>query len=1124
MQAGELPKRVKQVVDQIQASVFVGKGDVKEVPKIYQKYVAGIVHVLQRTLAFGRVAGAASVIPLAPNFPAPLPVLSDSYPEYVDDSMRFEPGQLLLRRPHVAAGEGRTQVLVIAKEGGRFERAIGGDVVELSISFDDCDQVVLPWYPLPTTQSGAVGDIRAVQKDVERLNEIRKHYKDACNKCEGASKQKAAQEVGKAAKTVVQLLAVLSLDKRFTSELSKSVMRASDITQLTGAIGEIELESLGAKILLRTGTKGARLYAGGSALNVRLDGRWVDAEVVDSTTVRTESGEVPLRLHPWNHAPRRLPSSSFEELRSYHVAALRSDHAHVFDALTGTKLDVLEQCVAIGVDRAAESGANDALTEVTNASSLAAWLHQLHAQLCAGDHTERPAGVLLTGRPASGKTSLLSQVVMHSIDRDGGELVPIVIKVQVLQTRLLAEPNTFSSAWNWVDGFLRLEHKATGLQRYHMLRQAMMARRALLLLDGLDEGGLMRSKIERHVLEVLAPQGHTIFATSRPRPAKDTEFDGFHRLQLLPLTEEQQKLAVERRLGVQRAQVLLPYLQDKVPRDEEQNRITNNPLVLSMMISMFELRQGMLTERQGMPETVVELYEEATKAMLSRAGSMDRLRASIGDDAQAFCTMRDLVQAIFFKAHVAETRVITKEMAWTAVQQLPGSTKAFDLLIELVKQDQMPLLSLLEDSQQELTMQAAHLSFQEFFAARAICKGSQLQTPPWQLPQWWLHSIRFGVEMYKLAGEQLQAGVSRSLDEHTPGGERPWGDKFVAGLLQAAGVFQDALNGETATSVQVPRISASARIDVLTSALALGSVLRAKAHIDEARVDRAVLPLSKLRADLTELTLTDVGDCDLAVLAGVLEAGRQSKSWTLSLKRSTQFGHDGATALARAPSLTRVDLTQTKMGNAQMVAIGRALLDCADSFLRSLNCAAFDLPVGANTMSGRKNMGDAGAVLLAGVLKFNNVLTELNLRACQIGDQGASDLAKALKANAVVTTVDLLKNNIGNEAATRLAEVLQQHDTLTTLCGIKPDEMVDLSQDALGPADGFLIAADLRVNATCTTLHLGRNNITDQGAVALADALEANNSLMLKKLVVPGLVEKNAQLIGACRKRGVKLF
>ena len=39
-----------------------------------------------------------------------------------------------------------------------------------------------------------------------------------------------------------------------------------------------------------------------------------------------------------------------------------------------------------------------------------------------------------------------------------------------------------------------------------MLRQAMMARRALLLIDGLDEGGRKRAEIERHVAEVLAPQ------------------------------------------------------------------------------------------------------------------------------------------------------------------------------------------------------------------------------------------------------------------------------------------------------------------------------------------------------------------------------------------------------------------------------------------------------------------------------------------------------------------------------------------------------------------------------------------------------------------------------------------
>ena len=44
----------------------------------------------------------------------------------------------------------------------------------------------------------------------------------------------------------------------------------------------------------------------------------------------------------------------------------------------------------------------------------------------------------------------------------------------------------------------------------------MMARRALLLLDGLDEAGQIRDEMERHVVEVLAPQGHVILATSRP--------------------------------------------------------------------------------------------------------------------------------------------------------------------------------------------------------------------------------------------------------------------------------------------------------------------------------------------------------------------------------------------------------------------------------------------------------------------------------------------------------------------------------------------------------------------------------------------------------------------------------
>ena len=76
--------------------------------------------------------------------------------------------------------------------------------------------------------------------------------------------------------------------------------------------------------------------------------------------------------------------------------------------------------------------------------------------------------------------------------------MPIVIKVQLLQAKLFEAPEAFASRWNWVDAYLRLVYYAEKPEVYRMLRQAMMARRALLLIDGLDEGGASRGSIERH--------------------------------------------------------------------------------------------------------------------------------------------------------------------------------------------------------------------------------------------------------------------------------------------------------------------------------------------------------------------------------------------------------------------------------------------------------------------------------------------------------------------------------------------------------------------------------------------------------------------------------------------------
>ena len=162
----------------------------------------------------------------------------------------------------------------------------------------------------------------------------------------------------------------------------------------------------------------------------------------------------------------------------------------------------------------------------------------------------------------------------------------------------------------------------------------------MLPVAGLDEGGQIRDQIERHVTEVLAPQGHVMLVSSRPAGINEERFEGFHRVHLQPLTPVQQKAAIELRLGCKRAQELLPYL-ERVPLDAETGqRVTGNPLMLSMVASVFEIRQGM-----AMPETIAELYQIASQAMLRRDGDVSP-------------ELEQLLLATFFEAHVTTRRII----------------------------------------------------------------------------------------------------------------------------------------------------------------------------------------------------------------------------------------------------------------------------------------------------------------------------------------------------------------------------------------------------------------------------------------------------------------------------------
>ena len=537
---------------------------------------------------------------------------------------------------------------------------------------------------------------------------------------------------------------------------------------------------------------------------MRIGNKWRDAEVVASPVapssalhrlkVDGQPAELEIELAPFNHGPSVLPAASFETLWQRHCRTMRAQHASIIDALSGRRLDTLAHCVPIELSRSGARGSRSAEgpdQHVQDVTGLSRWLCDAHRRRLEGD-VAAPTCVLLTAGPAAGKTCLMSQLVMHVIPSASSgesgaptaeiaahELVPILIKVQYLQKRLLSEPEMFSKAWNWVDAHLRQLHGESS-EMYRFLRQALMARRALLLLDGIDEGGTERERIERHLTEVLAPQGHILMLTSRPNGINERRFsaDGFHTIQLLPLTDGQQQSVIEKRLGVdsdegarRAATLLMHYIRTKVPKDVETGaRVTGNPLMLSMVLSIYQSQQAaadadadgvpsedavaMAAER--MPKTITELYRVASSAMLDR---LEMKQRGGGDDDTMATQLRQLLEAVFFEAHAAERRIIHPADIETAALALelpealasiraahaqpgaerraairaaceanlpPGKREAVQVMQERVQADRLPLLNLVQAS--PLEMQSSHLSFQEFFAATAICHGFEL--PP----------------------------------------------------------------------------------------------------------------------------------------------------------------------------------------------------------------------------------------------------------------------------------------------------------------------------------------------------------------------------------------------------------
>ena len=591
--AGTDGQHVKSVEMRLEAATFTGRGDKPVVLSIYRDFVQRITNMLTQTLAFntgtadgagdahGEARTAAPTITLPPAPPIRLAV--DTFLM----SLPVAPGSAVDTSDDPTAPR---LVLGVVEEDGRLTGVV--ERRPLQMGFDMCSQAVLPWkapregwsLTLLNNDLPVLAQLGELVQPVRTRGELTaKHCYEVLKPLVAGLAKLETPQLRAAARAEVERLREAPIHgdrptpdpKNYANQedfdfanreiATEKALRASFFAGLLDEM-QSKLRAALHSLFATECTIGVRNYGEGQQLSVYLEqeASWADAEVVASygdgkhtLKVRaSRSGHkgataghsevVEMALHPWNHAPRELPVTMLDKMLAWHANTMRQQHLSITDALSGKRLNVLDQLVPIGLasNHAAANNttgnhaascdvASDTpmappsddggLGEVRDVASLASWLHAVYTERLAGSAMQRPTCVLLTAGPAAGKTCLISQLVVHTLEINRrllglevkAALVPILVRVQLLQRRLIEEEAAFSGAWNWIDAFLRVEYGAES-PLYRALRQVMMARRALLLLDGIDEGGIARQRIEEHVTEVLRPQGHVMLCTSRP--------------------------------------------------------------------------------------------------------------------------------------------------------------------------------------------------------------------------------------------------------------------------------------------------------------------------------------------------------------------------------------------------------------------------------------------------------------------------------------------------------------------------------------------------------------------------------------------------------------------------------
>ncbi len=428
-------------------------------------------------------------------------------------------------------------------------------------------------------------------------------------------------------------------------------------------------------------------------------------------------GEVTMQLNPSNHAPALFSDlATIDRAQLAYTIELKDKHAFILDLFSGQQLSTRTQMASLryrekeraeqmlsndqDVDSEMHQRARKASTMQSSTHSVQATkiLHEMFGRDDRANVRLRRYLLLILGPAASGKTTLLKTFMMETAHRYP-DFVPILIPVIDI-TPVLSTCN-HNEGESVVAAFIQRKYP----QHIHLLLQMMLMRRAVFLIDGIDESGTHRKAVEEFVTIELLEAGHKTIITSRHSGFSSDAFKQCRLVELLPLSMEQQAEMVRTRVpddsgAGRRRKRLVQELQSKTFEE-----IASNPLMLSMMISVY------VDEGYKLISNRSELYETALRTLMGRS---DKGRAGLDRASQA--KLFEHLQKLASRSHrrKGERRIFTTAHAieWAGHDGWSAIEKAME-------QGRLPIVSSLGPNEKdEEEYRFAHLSYQEYLAGR----------------------------------------------------------------------------------------------------------------------------------------------------------------------------------------------------------------------------------------------------------------------------------------------------------------------------------------------------------------------------------------------------------------------